>query len=226
MSKPFGIVKTYLTDKWSWVALPWVILFSSFSINLLLAGSIGDEMTTGGLASIFIYTFVLGIISLSQTFPFIIGFGARRKDYFAGTAATISIVGACSSVALAVLAWIERQSDGWGVHLHFFSLPYFSDGSTPMTALFFFGAMTNLFFAGFVISSIHRKFGRNGLFLFFALIGLALTATFYLLSYYEGWQMLGDWLDGGTLLQLTGTLLAITFVYGAASYALLRRATV
>ncbi|MFC5401588.1 hypothetical protein [Cohnella soli] len=226
MSKSFGIVKTHFADIWSWIALPWVILFSSFVVNLLLAGASGEGFTTGGLASIFVYVFVLGIASVSQTYSFIIGFGARRKDFFIGTATAIAIIAASSSVILTLLAWIERQTDGWGVGLHFFSLPSISDGALPVTVLFFFCSMTNIFFSGFLISSIFRRFGRNVMLLFFAVITLAMTVAAYLITYYEKWTALFDWLGGATLMQVTGTLLGLTLVYVAVTYALLRKATI
>ncbi len=226
MNRVAGIIRTHLTDKWSWLFLPWIILMSSFFCNLVIAGAAGDKIYTGGLASIFIYMLVLGILSVGQTFPFIIGFGARRKDYFLGTTATITIISIAASVILLLVGYIETQTDGWGVDLHFFHLPYVSDGNVITRTWVLFSFMINFFFMGFTISCIHRKFGRNGLYAFFILAAIIITLSVYLISSYGNWDAIFDWFAETSAAQFASGMFILTLVYIGLSYLMLRKATV
>ncbi|MCD9024124.1 hypothetical protein [Cohnella silvisoli] len=226
MNRVKGIIRTHLTDRLGWIFLPWIILSSSFACNLIIAGLSGEEFYTGGLASIYVYMTILGIMIVAQTYPFIIGFGARRKDYFLGTAATIAIVSAVFTLMLCVLAVIEVQSGGWGVNLHFFNLPYLSEGSAIERIWIQFSLMTNLVFIGFFFSCIYRKFGRNGMFLFFVALSVVLSFSTYFITIANGWDEIFNWLSGISAVHLATGLFVLTLVYLGLSYGLLRRATV
>lgn len=226
MNRVAGIVRTHLTDKWTWIFLPWVILSISFICNVIIGGMSGDKIYTGGMASIYVYMFVLGIISIGQTFPFIIGFSVRRKDYFLGTAATITLISIASSFLLLLLGFIETQSDGWGVNLHFFHLPYLSDGPIFTRVWVLFSIMINVFFSGFAISCIHRKFGSNGLYLFFIVLSVVITFSSYLITMYGKWKAILDWFAEISVVQLANGLFVLTLIYVGISYLLLRKATV
>ncbi|RED63791.1 hypothetical protein [Cohnella lupini] len=225
MNRVAGIIRTHLTDRWSWLFLPWIVLLSSFVCNLIIATA-GDEIYTGGLASIFIYMMVIGIVSVGQTFPFLIGFGARRKDYFLGTTATIGIIGIASSFILLLMGYIETRSEGWGLKLHFFDLPYISDGNVLARVWVLFNFMLHFFFLGFVISCIHRKFGRNGLYILFILSGIIITVSLYLINSYGSWDAIFDWFADISAAQLASGMFVVTLVYVILSYLMLRRATV
>jgi hypothetical protein len=226
MNRVSGIIRTHLTDRWGWILIPWIVLASSFVCNLLVASLSGEVIYTGGVASIFIYMLVLGIVIVAQTFPFIIGFGSRRKNYFLGTTATIVITSAIFALILCMLARIEVQSGNWGVDLHFFNLPYISDGSAIGRYWVQFSFMTHLFFTGFFIACIYRKFGRNGTFLFFIALSLILTITAYLINIGDGWNAIFNWLGEISAVELATGLFFLTLVYLGLSYGLLRRATV
>jgi len=225
MSRVAGIVKTHVTDLWSWVTMPWMILGISFTVNVLIASMSGEKIETGGLASIFVYVLVLGIGSVGQTFPFLIGFGARRKDFFLGTTATIALIGGGTVILLLVLGYIERQTGYWGIDLHFFNIAYVTDG--PLFQKFWvqFSIMLNFFFVGFAISSLYRRFGRNGLYFFFIVIGVAGTFGSFLISMYDKWYAVFDWFADLAVLELANGLFILTLVYVGLSYLLLRKAS-
>ncbi len=225
MNRVAGIVKTHLTDVFSWLMLPWIILGSSFAVNAIIGSLVDEEIKTGGLASIFVYMLVIGIVSVGQTFPFLIGFGARRKDYFLGTTATVALVSVVTAILLLVVGYAERATEHWGIGLYFFNIPYLTDGSLLSQFWIFFILMMNLFFCGFAIASIYRKIGRNGLFGVSIALGLALTVAFYLITHYDKWDSVWEWARGVSVVELANWLLALTLVYVGVSYALLRKAT-
>lgn len=226
MNRVAGIIRTHLTDKLSWTIIPWAVLASSFVCNLIIGGVSDDKIYTGGLASIFVYMLVLGITSIGQTFPFLIGLSVRRKDYFLGTTATVVIISVVSAIVLILIGFIEQQSNQWGVDLYFFKVPYLTDGPLLEQFWIFFNLMINLFFCGFIIASIHRRFGRNGLYFFFIILSLVITASVYLITWNKKWKVLLDWLADITVIELASGLLVLTLIYIGLSYLLLRKATI
>jgi len=228
MNRIAGVMRTQLQDRWGWIFLPWIIMFSSFAVNLILGLTMQEEQFyTGGLASIYIYMLVIGILCVAQTFPFAIGFGIRRKDYFWGTTAVITVLSAGSAVVLWLLGYVESQlTGGWGAHLHFFHLPYLSDGSMIRQIWVNFSLLTHLFFLGFIISCVYRRFGRAGLFTFFITILLSMTITLALISYYSWWGDLWDWFVRFNSVELATGMFGLSLVYALVSYLLLRRSTV
>jgi hypothetical protein len=221
-----GVMRIHLRDKWGWILLPWIIIFSSFFINLIIAYTTQDEITTGGLSSIYIYMMIIGALGVHQSFPFAIGFSVRRKDYFLGTTATIGVLSAINGVLLWLLAAIESQSNGWRVGLHFFELPYLSEGSVIGQIWINFSMMICLFFLGFVIACLYRKFGRAGLNIFFISLLLLITIGGYLMTSYDLWKDLFDWFGDISAVELASGAFLITLINLLLSYLLLRRATV
>ncbi|MFK4996826.1 hypothetical protein ACI2OX_02705 [Bacillus sp. N9] len=60
------------------------------------------DFYTGGVTSIFIYIFVLGILVVIQTFPFALGMSIRRKDYFVAT----TMMGVASSIGIGLIMYV------------------------------------------------------------------------------------------------------------------------
>ncbi|WP_027087743.1 hypothetical protein [Cohnella panacarvi] len=227
MNRIRSVVHMHMKDRLGWFILPWVILGSSFVVNLGIAAYAEETITTGGLASIYIYMLVGGIVSLVQTYPFAVGFTMRRKDYVIGTLATMAGFSAYSAIVLMLLGAIEKET-GWGVDLNFFHLGYLSEGNLLAQWWVHFGIMLNMLVGGFLISSIHRKFGKNGMFAFFIGISLILSVVIFLVSTNDGWDAIGRWLRDNppTAAELSTYLFPLTVIFGFASHLLLRKAAV
>ncbi|MFC4810261.1 hypothetical protein [Paenibacillus sp. GCM10023250] len=223
-----GIVRMHMRDKWSWIYLPWVIVLSSFAINLLIAVLMADDekIVTGGLMSIFIYMLVSGIVAVHHTFPFALGLSVRRKDYFAGTLIMILAVSAASALVLMLLSYIESWTDGWHTDLFFFHLPYVSDGNAPQQFVVFGSLMLFMYLLGFAISSMFRRFGKTGLYAA-SIIGLLLgTLLVYGSIYWGWWNGIYDFFQGRSAFNLALLLLPLSALLALGGYALLRRSTV
>ncbi|WNQ11085.1 hypothetical protein MJA45_26385 [Paenibacillus aurantius] len=223
-----SVLRMHARDKWSWIYIPWLILMSSFVINLIISSLVQVEggITTGGLASIFCYMLVAGIMTINNTFPFALGMNVRRTDYLIGTAAMALLVSAGTALAIFLLAYVEgRLIPGWGVSLHFFSLP-FLESLSPFTRLaIFFVLVLYMFFQGFAIASVHRRFGRSGMMVLFGGLLAAGTLFSYLASANGWWVSIGGWLVDHHR-ELFWWTLPVTMLYMLVSYGLLRRSTV
>lgn len=223
-----SVIKIHTRDRWSWLYIPTLILSSTFLLNLIISHLLNDgvDMYTGGLASAFIYIFILGILVVVQTFPFALGMSIRRKDYFIGT----SLMGLLSSVALGLLvficATIEHNTGGWGSGMHFFHFPYLNDGTVVEQIVMYILICILLFFFGFIISSFSRRFGGKGLLISALFSVLGISVTLVLLNYYDAWINIFNWFAKHTAVELTYWLIPFIIIFSLGSFFFLRRATV
>jgi len=215
-------------NKLGWIILPWGILLSSFFINLFIgfASHPKNGFSSGGVSSLFVYMFVIGIAILKQTFPFSLGLSIRRKDYYLGTLLVTLIVSLVSAIALTMFSFIESNlTDGWGYKLHFFSILHFYDNNILWQFGVFFILLTQMFLFGFVLSSLYYRVGRNGMYVFFAVLGLIVTILSYACTYFHWWTDIFHWQAHNPNLVLLFIIL-LDIAYAIISYLLLRKATV
>src|SRR5690348_17224339 len=141
MNRIKSVVSMHAKDKNSWFFIPLMVLGVSFSINVLIAYLLGGKtpIYTGGLLSIYVYMLVGGVIVVTGSFPFAIGFSIRRKDYFWGTVTMAALISAIWAVLISLLSFVEGSLiHNWGVNLHFFHLPFWSNSSIFVQFALFF----------------------------------------------------------------------------------------
>jgi len=226
------VVKMYTRGKLIWFFLPWIGLLLQFLaaliviliIILLFGGK--TPFYPGGLIAICVIMFLLGIVSLNDTFPFALGFGVRRTDYVLGTTVMAVAVSAVTAVLWLLCSLLEIVTRGWGVELHYFHLPYFNDGSLIKQFWVYFVVLANMYFLGFVIGSIYQRFGRAGTLIFLLIVFLLMGLFSLVWTYLRWWGALFHWFSQYTAFELALGLLPLTAFYLLASYLLLRRAVV
>ncbi|MFJ5623199.1 hypothetical protein ACIQD3_10765 [Peribacillus loiseleuriae] len=228
MNRITGVLKLHSRDKWSWIYIPAIVLFSSFVVNLIVSFLFmnQEDMYTGGLTSIVIYLFVAGIIVVGKTFPFAIGMSIRRIDYFIGSAIIGMISSAFFTSLIFLFAQLEKQTNGWGTRLHFFHFPYVNDGTLLEQFILYMILFLNMFFLGFLIASYSRRFGRKGMFIgamAFLLIG---SIAVFLVHHFEAWGSIFSWFASQTAVQIAYWLVPFTLLYLLGSYRMLRRAVI
>src|SRR5258708_34579050 len=94
------VIKIHTRGKLIWFFLPWMGLLLQFLaaliviliIILLFRGK--TPFYPGGLITICVIMFLVGIMSLADTFPFALGFGVLRTDYVLGTTVMAGVVSA------------------------------------------------------------------------------------------------------------------------------------
>lgn len=231
MNRIPGVVKLQLRDK-TMLYMPWMIVSISFVVNVLIAVFLAaDNQTegihTGGLASLYVYMLVAGLVLPPQTFPFALGLGVRRKDYFWGTTAVMAAISALFSLLLLLLSFIEEDlTGGWGVNLHFFKLPYLNDGPVFAQLWIFFSCQLHMFYLGFAIAAVYRRLGKKGLWTLALVSFVVFTIASYVCTYFGWWGDIFGWLAAHTAFELSLYAFVGAVIYAGISYALLRRATV
>ncbi|KPV56654.1 hypothetical protein QJ48_26545 [Paenibacillus sp. A3] len=228
MSRIASVAKMHLRDKLSWIYMPWIIILFNLIIHLTIRFSIGgkDGMYTGGITSLYVYTLVIGMIALPQTFVFALGLGVRRKDYFAGTAMNFALISLGTAILLLLLSLVEGWSGGGGGGLHFFRMPYWGGGTAIGQVTRNFVLLLHLFFLGFAISSVQRRYGWFGMIVFSGGVFAVVTVLVVISSYYHWWGDLFQWIAGKSASEWAGWLFALMVVYAFASYTMLRKAAI
>ena len=233
MNRIASVMVMHSRSRGSWFLTPLFVLSSGFTICLLIALSIhvfwsnNIPVYTGALATIYIVMVNQGAISVTSTFPFAVGFSVRRRDYLLGTLAMAAAVSAAFAILLMLFSLIEiNLIPHWGLGLHFFHPPYFSDGSPLQQFWVYFVVMLFMYLLGFVPGTIYYRFGRAGMYVFFALAFLLLSFFLLASSYWSWWGNIFGWFVQQGAFGVTWWMLPLMGCFALVSYALLRKATV
>lgn len=225
------VMKMYTRGKLLWLFLPWMGLMGQFSgtlivIHILLFFGGQTPFYPGGIIAICAIMLCVGIVTVNDTFPFALGWSCRRTDYVLGTTLMAVAVSAVTAVLWLLCSLLENVTGGWGVELHYFHLPYFNDGSLIEQFWVYFVLLANMYFLGFVISSIYQRFGRAGTLIFLLIVFLLMSLFSLVWTYLRWWGALFTWFSQYTAFELALGLLPLTALYLLASYLLLRKAVV
>ena len=231
------VIRYHLVQPFPYLVVVWGILAFSFTVNIAVyalvpntdpagAGAVPDGHYTGAVASIFLYFLVLGVNSMGRWLPFGLTLGASRRSYYAGTALLATGLAAVDGLVLAVLQVIERATNGWGVQMGFFRVPYLLDGPWYLTWLSSFVGLMLLFVFGMWYGTVYRRWGLIGTIAFIAAQVTVLLAATLLVTWAHGWTGVGHFFTGLTAAGLTGLLAVLAVAVLAGGQVTIRRATI
>lgn len=209
---------------------PLIILAVIFLGNLAVvvavtqgSGGRAEFTVNGGVGFLWVYTLVMVVLSVNQSFPLALGYGATRRDYLLGAAATYGALSVVYALLLATLAEIERANNGWGVGLGFFAaLPEW-----PWHQVFLAHLLILVLFAsiGAATAAIYVRWKAAGMYVFWLGLVILLVVAVFLLSTFDGWFAVRDFFQtAGVMGSLLWSLVITTFS-SIAAYVILRRAT-
>lgn len=227
MNRWQSVLVMHWRDKGIWAGIPLLVLLVSFLLNLFIASLIRLEFTSGSVASLPFAVFIATAIMATHMFPFAVGLGVRRHDFFVGTALVGVAISACFALLLTVMASVESRLTGlWGGTMHFFDIPVFQHLNAVGLFWLHFTVTVSLFFAGLFIFAVWSRFGRKGLTVLFvggpALLGVCIG----LVSRYQLWETLSGLTKPQTISVLGYWLLPVIAVQALCVWGMLRRATV
>lgn len=128
---------------------------------------------------------------------------------------------------LFLLSLIEANlTNGWGLNVHFFHLPYLNDGSLIEQLWTYFALLVNMYALGFAIASVHTRFGTTGMLVLFIVATLVLSATALACTRFSWWAGIIQWFGQNSATQLASWTALVTIVCILVSYMLLRKASI
>ena len=180
---------------------------------------------TGAVSYIFVYTMVIAVQAISRTFPFSLGFGVTRRDFYFGTAVAFVLLSVILSAVLTIMSVIEIATNGWGVQGYMFSPVYFTNTSWLLRFLMYFLTFLFFIFVGAAAATMYVRWRATGLIVFFTILGVILIGALALVTFYDEWSAVGNWLSNAGAFGVTVWSLIPTAIAGVAGFFILRRAT-
>ncbi|MGR0318947.1 hypothetical protein [Agromyces sp. ZXT2-3] len=235
-SEVLRIVRLHTVNPAIFFGVPWLILAGAWAVTmviaLIIAGAVGplSETETGfeyswAVLSPQWYLIVVGVQAISYTFPFALGFGATRRDYWLGTGLMFALVSVVNAAAIATLLLIERATNGWWIGAGMFDALWYV-GADWGTAFFStFALQLLVLFIGAGVTTVYMRWRMRGMMtVLFGAIALIL-AIIALLTFTESWESLGAWLASIGVAGVFTLVLAKAVAWAVAGFLVIRRAT-
>ena len=233
-----NIVRLHLTNPWTTIILPWMILGFILIANIVIwalilaaAPTAADKADvreglgySGASTYVFVYIMVVAVQAIAVTFPFALGYGVTRRDYYLGTALTFVGLSAMFSVGMTILGAIEEATDGWGLGGRMFTTFYYGDNWVQRLFIFF-TAFLFFFSVGMAAASIWVRWRANGLIAFFVGLAVIVLGGAALLTLTETWGAFGSFFAHAGLVGSFAWSLVISAIAGISGFFVLRRAT-
>jgi hypothetical protein len=229
MNTLVNVARYHLVERIAWLAMPWGILAFSFLVNAVIAATAplpAQGFYTGGLASIYVFLLICGALSMSRSLPFGMMLGVSRRTYYLGTGLLVLVMGVVFGLVLTLLQLVERASNGWGLRLHFFQVPWIMDGPWYQTWLTSFVLLVLFALYGVWYGLVFRRWSVLGLVTFIAAQMVVALLAVVAISLFHDWSAVGHFFTALTAVALTGVLAVIAAAMGAGGLSTIRRVTV
>ena len=226
MSRTLNVVRMQFVNKQTYIWVPLLVLVGAFVLTLLVFSLIPyDGVKTGGGSQAPLWYFlVVGVQSLTLSFPFSQAMSVTRREFYLGTLLAATATAAMLALIFVIGGFIEQATNGWGMNGYFFYLEgLWAAGPFGALASYFVIAML-FFITGFWSATIYKRFGTLWLTVVLVALGLVLVGLLWVAGRLDAWEQIGAWLaaQGALGLTLWGALLGV--VLAGASFLTLRRA--
>jgi hypothetical protein len=237
-SRILAVTRLHFVNRFQLVYQPLIILGAIFLLNLavwliIIAAAATENRQeveshlgySGAVFYLFIYALVIAIQAVSRTFPFSLGFGVTRRNFYLGSSLAFVLLAVLFSAVLTIMSAIEIATNGWGIGGHMFAPAYFTSESWPLRFVMYLLLFLFCLFVGAAAASVWVRWKVSGLIVFFAIIAAILVGGIAILAFNQLWGTFGDWLGSAGLLGVLLWMLVPTAIAGLAGYFILRRAT-
>jgi hypothetical protein len=229
MNTLVNVGRYHLVDRFTWLAMPWAIMAFSFLVNIAVALAVPASpggIFTGGLVSLYVFMLICGALSMTRSLPFGLMMGVSRRTYYAGTSLLVLTLGVVYGLGLTLLQLVERATNGWGLRLHYFRVPWIMNGPWYETWLTSFVLLVVFVLYGMWYGLVFRRWSVPGLVAFVAAQILVALLAVVAVSATHSWSGVGHFFTTVTALALTGVLAVAAVAMGFGGLTTVRRATI
>ncbi len=226
MSRTLNVVRMQLINRNTYIWIPLLVLAGAFVLSLAVYALIpGNGPKVGGGAQAPLWYFlVVGVQSLTLTFPFSQAMSVTRREFFLGTYLTAAMTSAILSAVFVVGGLVERATDGWGMNgWMFYGEEIWQGGPLAAFAFYFLLAMT-FFSVGFWSATIYKRLGAFWLTATLIAIGAVLIGAIWLIGRTDSWGAIFGWFAAQSSLSLALWSILVIAVLAGTSFIPLRRA--
>ncbi|GAB2651517.1 ABC transporter permease [Prescottella soli] len=211
------------------IASPLVVLALTFAINFAIFALIdsgGETHPTGAILSLYGFVVAFYAQAMTQTFPFALGLGVTRRQFFVATVAVAVAQSFGFAVLFQVLSAIEAATGGWGVYMRMFGILRYVTDSALLEFATFFASLLLTTAISIAFSAVYQRWKTTG----FLIAGISVVGLLGLvavvLTWAGWWPTVGSWLvDAPRGLVLVALPVGVSVTALAASWAIVRRAT-
>ncbi|WP_438853687.1 hypothetical protein [Agromyces sp. M3QZ16-3] len=230
------IVRLHTVNPAIFFGVPWMILGGAWAVTMIIAliiqGAAGplDQTETGfeyswAVISPQWYLIVVGVQAVSYTFPFALGFGATRRDYWLGTGLMFVHVSLMYAAAIATLLIVERGTNGWGIGAGMFDALWYVGADWGTAFYTTFALQLLVLFIGAGVTTVYMRWRMKGMMtVLFGGVAVIL-AIIAVLTFSETWETLGAWLASIGVVGVFTLVLATALLWAVAGLLVIRRAT-
>lgn len=233
----WNAVRLHAANPWPTLIMPWLIFATifglTFAIWYVVTVAAGGTQNldadafdyNGGVTWVLFFLTVMAVQAMSLTFRFALGVGMTRRDYYLGTVAYLATLASMYAAGIAVLAQLERLTNGWGLGGRFFAPWFLAD--LPAWQVWYVNAVAGLLLAmlGMATGAVWVRWKTTGLYLFIGGLALLLVAVVWLVTVTGSWGSLQAYLGSHSPVVVATWTLPATALCGVCGYLLLRRAT-
>ncbi|QTE29801.1 hypothetical protein [Pengzhenrongella sicca] len=228
MNRTLAVARIHLMDHATVFVLPWAVLASALVINLIVWALLPEAAAngTGGLASLYCFSWAMISVLISRGFPFQLGLGVTRRDFLRGTFLFLGAFAVSSAVILLGLNLLERATGGFGLGGRFFRVPWLTD--VPDWQLLAIYALPMVFFVGLglAFAAVWSRYRATGVVALLIGLGFALVVPIAVIAWSDSWPSVGTWFADLVPLTAVALLAGIGALGGAGAWLALRRAPV
>ncbi|MGJ7906751.1 hypothetical protein ACOQFL_09745 [Actinopolyspora sp. H202] len=212
------------------LGLPLLVLGLAFLTNLAIFAMISDsaqasEPVSGALMSIYFVLLSVHLQTMTQVFPFAAGLSVTRRTFFGATTLVVLGQSLLYGVLLTLLKLIEAGTDGWGLGMRFFGIPFLVRDNPLLQLLIYTAPFLLLSFIGVWVGLVFKRWGQLGVYTVVISTGL-LGVLFAFLATWRGWwgSVGAFFVEQSPLALLFAYPLGLAVVFAAAGYLTIRRA--
>ncbi|MGV8884161.1 MAG: hypothetical protein ACOH1T_01050 [Microbacteriaceae bacterium] len=229
------VVRLHLVNRNVYIGIPWSVLGGAFVISMIVAllinfatgdatgSKLGMEYSWAVLSPLW-YLAAVAVMAIAQSFPFALGFGVTRRDFYLGTSLMFAAISIANAIALATLGEIEKLTAGWGIGMSMFTSLFF-DGTWIANVFVFTVTQLGIFFIGACIATVYMRWRVIGMFVFWFGFAFLLIGVIAGITLTENWEPVVRWLSGLGTVGIFAWLLVPVTVSAFVGYFILRRAT-
>ena len=230
MTSLVKVARLHLVDRFSYTWLVWGVLAFTFVINLAIFAVVPRTQAsgnfTGALVTIYIFMIVIGLQAATRFLPFGLALGVSRRTYHLGTVLLVVALCALYAAILTALWALEGATNGWGLQMHFFRVPWILDGPWYQVLVTNGVLLALVFLFGLWAGLIYRRFGLIGTVVFSALWVIAGVGAVLLITWRQWWPAVGSYLSELNILAASGMLALVAVALAGGGYLTIRRITV
>jgi hypothetical protein len=205
----------------STVFWPWAVMASSWVINWIIFAALHardvEADFTGGLLSLYVVQFVFFAQLFTRGFQFAINLSFTRRAYYLGTWLVVLVLCLGNAIVLTALEAVEDLTDGWGIDLTFFGIPFMQTGNVVTQVLVYAGPFMVAGGVAAVFGLIGKRWSTNGVWTAVLLSVVVIGLLLALVSRQGWWVPIWNWAteqSSAALFALWPSLIAVVCAIG------------